>query len=497
MIPTITWTLPYRSVEEGEKALEILKTFLEIGTSFCTEFILVACGPGTSEPKDLEKMMGRLKELVLKPKVHLRFFKVDSSCLSEGRNLGAWLGLGSCFGVLHPDFDSSTWETTSAKIYPLLRRGSKSNHLFLLDEKSFIMDRYNFWQKKLYSKTFLDSEDEKDEDDSLVISWDLIEGSDPIKPIEPKEIPLEPDREKTLHLIQPDKFTQWPFSHLWSKQWPKSLVLYCASFGLLTGRRTPKLPEVRQFKRLQSSKDSPYGQADCILFCDIPNQTRCPHHLKGWTPVYLHNLFKGTRCRDPVQYTSRLPKLAPFFSLWSYSASIYIDNNLEIHHPPPQVAHQMLGSKGAAWAVHPHDDRHCAYEEIQTCIKLGKDTPAALRRQERAYRQRKFPKNFGLWENCFIVRKHLPWVKTLCERWWTEQNSYSKRDQISFAYTLFVTKSKNRIRSVRPNLIHSKFSLRSYPHKLVTRRVGKYVDRGPQKGGSSSTGQKLMRFMRG
>ena len=58
--------------------------------------------------------------------------------------------------------------------------------------------------------------------------------------------------------------------------------------------------------------------------------------------------------------------------------------------------------------------------------------------QIKNYKNKGFPKNYGLFENNVLVRKHNDLVCIrIMESWWEEFCKYSQRDQLSFVYCLW------------------------------------------------------------
>ena len=179
---------------------------------------------------------------------------------------------------------------------------------------------------------------------------------------------------------------------------------------------------------------------------DIPLESpwalRCPHlcftdapRLRSatWTRVPLDD----GQMLDPVR-RSRLPKLLPHRFLGAYDASIWIDASARLLVDPIDLARRALD--GADLAVPRHPARDCAYDEIDACIRLGKDVESTLRAQGQAYRDAGLPEHNGLWEATVMVRRHHePRVVEAMEAWWNEYLLMSRRDQVSFAWVAWKT----------------------------------------------------------
>ena len=190
---------------------------------------------------------------------------------------------------------------------------------------------------------------------------------------------------------------------------------------------------------------------------DIPLESpwalRCPHlcftdapRLRSatWTRVPL----EGDDALDPVR-RSRLPKLLPHRYLdAACDVSIWIDASAVLLVDPVTLARRALD--GADFAIPKHPARDCAFEEIETCVNLGKDAEAALQAQAQAYRDGGLPPHSGLWEATLIVRRHRqPQVIALMESWWREYLQGSRRDQLSLAWVAWRTGAPIRSLPVR------------------------------------------------
>lgn len=214
---------------------------------------------------------------------------------------------------------------------------------------------------------------------------------------------------------------------------------------------------------------------------DIPLESpwalRCPHlcftdatRLRSatWTRVPL----AGGEELDPVR-RSRLPKLLPHRYLDpACDVSIWIDASAALLIDPVELARRALDG-GCDLAIPKHPARDCVYEEIEECVKLGKDMEAALRSQAQAYRDGGLPAHNGLWEATLVVRRHRqPQVVELMESWWREYLQGSRRDQPSLAWVAW--RGGASIRSL---------PVRSLPHRPapdpVYRMQRHYVRRKP------------------
>jgi hypothetical protein len=133
---------------------------------------------------------------------------------------------------------------------------------------------------------------------------------------------------------------------------------------------------------------------------------------------------------------NRYYKFHPHFFLKQYKYSIYVDSNILVWKDPTFLVEKYMKDFSIAAPKHPL--RSCIYEEAKEIVLLGKASPIEVKKQVESYSSQGFPKGYGLCEMNIIIRKHdCDAVVKLMDRWWTEYNSWSKRDQLSFYYSVW------------------------------------------------------------
>jgi len=103
-------------------------------------------------------------------------------------------------------------------------------------------------------------------------------------------------------------------------------------------------------------------------------------------------------------------------------------------------------------ALSPHGKDNCVYKHGITVIMNKLDEPYTVFKQLGKYANEGMPKNLGLTENAFIIRRNNGIIKELNELWWQEYQQGSQRDQLSLPYALW---------KVKPELTLLPFSLRN------------------------------------
>lgn len=401
-----------------------------------------------------------------------RIYQTHSTNLEEGEALGAWLAygdvltfwrLGGDLGCL-PICDPSHAESHDVvlgwgPVWAVAKRTFWKRRLFTVTEAwpsevSFVdlgpppevpipepveiasltppSDSKAVKETELLEEIKQGSIDDKEEDDveeeevkeenaqELVVRLEPTEGSQKFDP--PSPLPRHPLPIKTSFIGS--NYRQWKWKHLKSIRMAKATpyAVYSCVFGYPGA----------SCHSMSSQKDV---VSDAIFFTDMP----WPRRNNGWTVVYLPNLFVfQSSCRDPPQTMSRIPKLLPCEFLPHYAATLYIDNNIIVKRPISRMIRIMLGKK--EWGALRHKRRHCAYKEIDACIRHHKDRRDFLEAQRRAYLRAKLPRGAGLAENPVIARVSSPRVTKICHLWWNETQRFSKRDQISFAFVAWKQK---------------------------------------------------------
>jgi hypothetical protein len=151
---------------------------------------------------------------------------------------------------------------------------------------------------------------------------------------------------------------------------------------------------------------------------------------------------------------ARSLKILPHIFLDSYHESIWVDGTIEVVSSPTDLLHEYLdGDYDIMICKHP--DRICVYEEGITCKKLKKDTPVIIDKQIDQYKSEGYPEKWGMVQTGVIYRKNTENVRKHGDLWWSQVLSFSKRDQLSFNYSLW--KKNLKVQILPPSIISSKF----------------------------------------
>lgn len=128
---------------------------------------------------------------------------------------------------------------------------------------------------------------------------------------------------------------------------------------------------------------------------------------------------------------SRYYKTNPHLILPEHEISIYVDANLEPRFTDVKKMLEDIGMDKNNVMSYKHPERNCIFEEANAVIHFKLDSVETVSIQMKRYTNMGFPKNYGLFECGFMIRKNNNKVKNFNETWWTEILKNSGRDQLS------------------------------------------------------------------
>lgn len=152
-----------------------------------------------------------------------------------------------------------------------------------------------------------------------------------------------------------------------------------------------------------------------------------------WRKISAKNLKPGMTSLEQARFL----KTHPHNYFGDYEYSIFIDGNVQITADIKPLIYTMVQSKKII-AIHQHNIRNCAYHEGRIIWAQGRAKLRDIRKQLGSYKKEGFPKNYGLFETNIVIRKHSdPKCVAIMETWWNEIDKFTKRDQLSFTYSLW------------------------------------------------------------
>lgn len=135
-----------------------------------------------------------------------------------------------------------------------------------------------------------------------------------------------------------------------------------------------------------------------------------------------------------LRLNAKFHKILSHVSFPESEITLWIDGAIEIL--PTTSLLNFIDSflSDADIAVFHHRFRYCVYQEAIHCIHQKNDTPAVIRAQIYRYTQEGYPANNGLMECSILLRRNTKKIRQFNELWWSEIQTGSIRDQISFPY---------------------------------------------------------------
>lgn len=162
---------------------------------------------------------------------------------------------------------------------------------------------------------------------------------------------------------------------------------------------------------------------------------------------------------------NRYIKMHPKELFDEFDYSIYIDGNVKLMSEISSLTDKIKNQSGLAF--HKHKARQCAYDEISTCIKIGKGNKKELLCMKEKMLHNDFPRNYGLLE-CGVIVADLNNSNSLLilNNWWNDFCDFKcYRDQILLPYSLWKNDYKIDQIGIIGNNIYRNSKLRIIKHK--------------------------------
>jgi glycosyltransferase involved in cell wall biosynthesis len=127
--------------------------------------------------------------------------------------------------------------------------------------------------------------------------------------------------------------------------------------------------------------------------------------------------------------------------------TVWVDGKLKIECNMDEFVARFHGPGPITMLTHP--DRDCIYDEAEACKRLRKDDPRTVDSHMSRIRLAGMPKKSGMVDTCIIIRTQTPTIKKLEQEWWRMVESGSRRDQLSFNFVSW--RSRTSYKSVPYN----------------------------------------------
>lgn len=217
------------------------------------------------------------------------------------------------------------------------------------------------------------------------------------------------------------------------------IIVYSVNIGGYDGFREPTIvdPNIRY-----------------ILFTDNKN-----YKSKIWEVNHIDFVNKKLDNRRK----SRFIKINPHLVLPPHDINVWLDHCYIPRFPNAQKMLSEIGFKGGVMC-YKHNERKCIYDESVVVIKNKLDHTDLVKKQMEQYINEGFPKNYGLFDSGFTIRKNDGGVIKFNDVWWQQINSFSARDQLSQVYSSWKTDIRIYPILVGSSIYNNKFLNPKIPH---------------------------------
>jgi hypothetical protein len=149
-----------------------------------------------------------------------------------------------------------------------------------------------------------------------------------------------------------------------------------------------------------------------------------------WEICHTDFLPKNLDNRKKARYV----KLNPHIVLPNHDVSIWVDH---CYTPRFKSAVELLKEINFNNDImcYRHNIRNCTYDESKVVINDKLEYPNVVNQQMNKYREDGFPRNYGLFDSGFTIRKNSKDVIRFNNIWWNEISNHSGRDQLSQMYS--------------------------------------------------------------
>lgn len=135
---------------------------------------------------------------------------------------------------------------------------------------------------------------------------------------------------------------------------------------------------------------------------------------------------------------ARWVKTHPEKLLPDYKYTVWMDSNIQLKSSVFYNHIEELADQKVFIACRKHPERDCIYDEATLCAYWRLDDEKTLLQWWKKLRKNNYPHHNGLFETTMLFRKNCPATLAFDNQWWQFIERYSRRDQLSFNYTLWI-----------------------------------------------------------
>ena len=154
---------------------------------------------------------------------------------------------------------------------------------------------------------------------------------------------------------------------------------------------------------------------------------------------------------------ARYIKINPHLILPNHDISIWVDHCYKPRFNNAEEFLKEIGFFNNNIMSYKHDVRQCIYSESEEVKQQRLDYDDIVNSQMSRYRIEGFPRNYGLFDSGFTIRKNNEKVNEFNDIWWNEVNNFSARDQLSQVYSSWKTDIKIEPISIGTSIYINKY----------------------------------------
>lgn len=132
---------------------------------------------------------------------------------------------------------------------------------------------------------------------------------------------------------------------------------------------------------------------------------------------------------------ARYIKTNPHLVLPNHDISIWVDHCYKPRFNNAEEFLKEIGFFNNNIMSYKHNVRQCIYSESEEVKQQRLDYDDIVNSQMSRYRIEGFPRNYGLFDSGFTIRKYNKVVNEFNDIWWSEVKNFSARDQLSQVYS--------------------------------------------------------------
>lgn len=193
------------------------------------------------------------------------------------------------------------------------------------------------------------------------------------------------------------------------------------------------------------------------------------HHLN--VPPYITHIKPAVF--EDIAKNARYFKIIGDELLNDFDIAIWHDANIQIRHH--QINELLTHANHHYLTTFYHPNRNDFYSEAMTCIRTSKDFSLRILNQAFAYFIQGMPAHKGMYSTGILIKNNKFNSGILLDFWWQQTLKYSRRDQLSLAFSIY--KVKAEVKVIQENIFDNPYSLyhlHNYQHYEEKTKLMRY-----------------------